>query len=130
MATDNPARVTAAEAVDGAACPKCGASQGAPCVYLPFNVGPQGPRPRTLRTPLYLRVGTPMPGVHPDRRKVVRGRRLRVAVKREARLQRKPDEVMLITRALRDFDLAEYQQLREWLRLHGHLLRNAGKEEG
>lgn len=123
----SPERVAVADAVSDTACPKCGALQGAPCVYLPFNAGPQGPRLRTMLTPQYLRVGLPMPTVHRERRKVVRDRR-GVAARRDARRPCAPDEVMLITRALREFDLAEYQRLREWLRLHGHLLRNADRQ--
>lgn len=124
-------KVTPAEAVAGAQCPKCGAPEGSPCTYMPFNAGPEGARWRTTQTAKYLRVGTPMPGVHPERRRVIR---MRNAVRRERARQRQATradrERQALNRALRDFDLAEYRQMRAWLRAHGHLLRNAGEGKG
>lgn len=35
-------------------------------------------------------------------------------------------EARAVSQALRAFDLAEYRQMREWLRVNGHILRNAG----
>lgn len=120
--------VTPAEAVAGAQCPKCGAPEGSPCTYMPFNAGPEGARWRTAQTAKYLRIGTPMPGVHPVRRQVIRTRgAVRAALRRQAELTRADRERQAVNRALRDFDLAEYRQMRAWLRVHGHLLRNADK---
>lgn len=120
--------VRPAEAIAGAACPKCKAPEGSPCTYMPFNAGPQGPRWRTMQTAKYLRVGTPMPGVHPERRQVIRMRAAAArALREKAALTRAGLERREVNRALRAFDRAEYVRMREWLRVHGHILRNAGR---
>lgn len=119
---------TPADAVAGAACPKCKAPEGSPCTYMPFNAGPQGPHWRTTQLAKYLRVGTPMPGVHPERRQVIRVRAaVREVLRRKAELTRAEREAQAVNRALRDFGLAEYQRMRAWLRANGHLLCNADR---
>lgn len=119
-------QVTVAGAVAGAACPKCNMPAGAPCVYLPFNVGPQGPRIATTLTKRYRRIGTPMTTVHPERRAVIRYRRYAAAIRREREAWPLPSgDVTAAARALHVFDMAEYRQLSAWLAEHGHLLVNA-----
>ena len=101
-------------------CPACLAKHGYMCVYTaPY--GKVGGR--------YV-VGKPCKRVHWQRREKARDRRRRDAwrdtrpVYPASRAQREA------AAALRAFDLAEYEQLRDWLRAYGEILWTPGRPDG
>lgn len=113
--------VTTADALT-AACPRIGCEQpaGYMCVY-------------TSAQPSWNRqLGDPMQVAHPERKAVIRSRRL-VSWRRA----RAPAPVIPASRnareaahALREFDRREYAQLRDWLREHGEILWRSQRPDG
>lgn len=93
-----------------AGCPKCQAAEGGPCRYVAgswLNSQSSLTRPgahakgrRMLASP-----GDPMPGVHPERKAVIRERRLQ---------------------QYRSEQAAERAALRAWWRENGHIFESAG----
>jgi hypothetical protein len=118
--------VTTEEEALGVKCPKCGALRTKPCVYLQpkFRYDREPYRPgarrgwRTAKT-LVADIGDPTKRVHNERRtradqKATRARR-RAYTKKMAT----PPAGLA---SLRAFDVAEYNQTREWLRRYGAIL--------
>lgn len=104
----------------GAKCPFCQSPPGTRCVYT----APHGKDAAGNYT-----AGQPTARAHWQRKAVVRGRR-QVARWREARRDTRPvvpasREAREAAAALRQFDRAEYEKLRDWLRDWGWLLAEA-----
>lgn len=115
-------------------CDDCGAVKGAPCVYLAPKDGkghPINPDFTHWYSPKVqaqlARVGTATKRPHNARfrrasdRRWRRGQRAVQAARRGAVVPASP-ALLAAARAMREFDLAEHERLRQWLRVHGALL--------
>jgi hypothetical protein len=94
-----------------AACTKCGAAEGEPCRYvtgrwLNSSYSWTNPGPSRAGRTFLARPGDPMPGTHPERKMVIRARRLE---------QYRAEQS--VSRAA----------LRAWWREHGHIFENANR---
>jgi hypothetical protein len=99
-------------------CPFCGVKRGTMCVYT---------APYGKVNNRYV-VGEPCKRPHYQRRDRARNNRARLE-----RLDRRPIHPATLAQReavhlAREFDLLEYNQLREWLRANADVLLNAGKE--
>lgn len=105
-----------------AKCPLCKASPGRPCVYMADKVK----RTYNYHTGITAATvvserGTPTKRVHNDRRERVWKKIMRAD--REAYQKAHTDREPSALFALRAFDVAEYNQTKEWLRANHRLFR-------
>jgi hypothetical protein len=133
--SDIDARVSQAEAVTEG-CPKCGAARGAWCTYvtdIPATSRIRWRNPGNAETEWLHRKGDLLESgrAHSERIALIRAKRLREwrSWSRRGRqaVAAMPDDLRAAAAAMRAWDVAEYNALRDWLAEHGHLLVNANR---